>query len=115
MTTRAGNTKPRKRRKRRKDAGQPKELTEEHKRKMQEARERKRKEREQAQKVNLRETVKSLRDRVTKAEKEDAKALGAFERAKSDKNFNAWMRANSILLNTVTALKAHEERLEHEA
>lgn len=110
MTTRA-NTKTRKRRK---DAGQPKELTEEHKRKMQEARERKKAEREKAEKVDLKEQVKTLKTFVAKAEKEDAKALAAFQRSKSDKNFNLWMRANSNLLNAVTALKAHEQRLASE-
>jgi hypothetical protein len=111
MTTRATDAKPRKRRK---DAGVPKELTEAHKRKMQEARERKRREREKAEKVDLKDTIKSLRERVAKAVREDDKAWKAFRRSGGDKNFNAWMRANSILMNTVAALKAHEERLASE-
>lgn len=111
MTARAANTKPRKKRK---DAGVPKELTEEHKRKMREARERKKKEREKAEKVDLKDTTKRLRDQVVRAEREDTKMLKAFQRSKSDKNFTAWMRANSTLLNAVTALKAHEQRLASE-
>lgn len=111
MTSRATGTKTRKRRK---DAGVPKELTEAHKRKMQEARERKKKEREKAEKVDLKETLKNVKTYVVKAEREDAKALKAFQRSKSDKNFNAWMRANTNLLNAVTALKAHEQRLASE-
>lgn len=111
MTTRATDAKPRKRRK---DAGVPKALTEAHQHKMQEARERKRKEREKVQAVDLRETIKGLKVRVTKAIHEDDRACKAFQRSKSDKNFKAWMRANSILMNTVAALKAHEERLASE-
>ena len=111
MTARAANSKPRKRRK---DAGVPKELSEAHKRKMQEARERKKKEREKAEKVDLKETVKNLKAQFAKAEREDTKAFEAFKRTKSDKNFNAWMRTNTTLLNIVTSLKAHEQRLASE-
>lgn len=112
MTTRKTvNTKPRKRRK---DSGVPKELTEAHKRKMQEARERKKTERETAEKVDLKATVKRLQEQVARVDRENDKALAAYKRAKSDKNFNAWMRVNVILLNCVTALKAHEQRLESE-
>ena len=110
MTTRA-NTKTRKRRK---DAGQPKELTEEHKLKMREARERKKQERETAEQVNLKDTVERLKERVAKMEREDTKTLATYQRTSSDKNFNLWMRANSNLLNAVTALKAHEQRLARE-
>lgn len=111
MTNRAPNSKPRKRRK---DAGVPKELTEAHKRKMQEARERKKKEREKAEKVDLKDTIKRLREQVARAQREDDKAFKAFQRSKSDKNFNAWMRADSNFMNVLTALKAHEQRLESE-
>lgn len=111
MTTRAANTKPRKRRK---DAGVPKELTEAHKRKMQEARERKKKEREKAEVVSVRETVKRLKEQVRRAEREDKKAYTKLQRSGSDKNFNEWLRANQILFNTITALRSHEERLARE-
>lgn len=108
MTTRAANTKPRKRRK---DAGQPKELTEAHKRKMQEGRERKKREAAKAEKVDLKATVKRLEAHVAKAQRECDKAYAKMQKANSDKNFNAWIRADANLLNAVTALKAHQQRL----
>lgn len=111
MTTRAANSKPRKRRK---DAGVPKELTEAHKRKMQEARERKKKEREKAQKVDLKDTVKRLEVHVRKAQRECDSAYAKMQKTNSDKNFNTWIRADNNLLNAVTALKAHEQRLASE-
>ena len=111
MTTRAGNTKPRKRRK---DAGQPKELTEAHKRKMREAREKKRAEREKAEKVDLKETVVRLKAHVAKAQRTCNTAYNKMRRSNSDKNFNAWIRADNNLLNAITALRAHEQRLASE-
>lgn len=110
-----GSTKSRKRRK---DAGQPKELSEAHKRKMLAARERKKKEREKAEakqeQSELRATIKRLQDHVTKTERENDKLYAKHEKASSDKNFNLWLQANSKLLNAVTALRAHEERLRNE-
>lgn len=110
-----GSAKPRKRRK---DAGKPKELSEAHKRKMQIARERKRKEREKAEAklehAELRATIKRLQDHAAKMERENDKAYEKYERASSEKNFNIWLQANAKLLNTVTALRAHEERLRNE-
>lgn len=111
MTIKAANSKPRKRRK---DAGVPKELTEAHKRKMQEARERKRKEREKAEKTDLKETVKRMEGYVRKAQRECDSAYAKMQKANSDKNFNAWIRADNNLLNTITALNAHKERLARE-
>src|SRR5208282_6066237 len=107
MTTRA-NTKTRKRRK---DAGQPKELTEAHKRKMREAREAKKEEREKDEKKDLKETVKRLEVHVVKATRECDTAYKKMQKANSDKNFNAWIRADANLLNAITALRAHEQRL----
>jgi|SRR5271166_4724405 len=110
MTTRA-NTKTRKRRK---DAGQPKELTEEHKRKMREARERKKTEREKDEKKDLKETVKRLEVHVAKATRECNTAYAKMQRSNSDKNFNVWVRADANLLNAITSLRAHEQRLASE-
>jgi hypothetical protein len=111
MTTRAANTKPRKRRK---DAGQPKELTEEHKRKMREAREAKKKEREKDEKKDLKETVVRLKAHVAKSERTCNTAYNKMRRSNSDKNFNEWIRADANLLNAITALRAHEQRLASE-
>lgn len=111
MTIKAANSKPRKRRK---DAGVPKELTEAHKRKMQEARERKRKEREKAEKTDLKETVKRMEGYVRKAQRECDSAYAKMQKTNSDKNFNVWIRADNNLLNTITALNAHKERLARE-
>jgi hypothetical protein len=113
MTTES--TKPRKRRK---DAGQPKKLSEDHKRKMLVARERKKKEREKTEvkqeQSELRATIKRLQDHVAKAERQDDKTYTKYKKAPSDKNFNFWRQANSNLLNAVTALRAHEDRLRRE-
>lgn len=106
-------------RKRRKDAGKPKELSEAHKRKMQVARERKKKEREKTEakeeQTQLRATVKRIHEHVAKMERESEKAYVKYQRTSSDKNLNAWMQANSKLLNAVTAMRAHEERLRQES
>jgi uncharacterized protein (DUF3084 family) len=110
--TRTGNTKTRK------GAGKPKELSEAHKRKMLVAKERKKKEREKAEakeeQSELRATIKRLQDHVAKTERENDKLYAKYEKASSEKNFNSWLQANSKLLNAVTALKAHEERLRNE-
>ena len=45
---------------------------------------------------------------------DDDRAHATYKRTPSDKNFNAWMRTNSNLLNAVTALKAHQQRLAQE-
>ncbi len=111
MTTRAANTKPRKRRK---DAGVPKELTEAHKRKMQEARKRKAAEREKAEKVDLKETVKRLKAHVARCDCENQRAYAKLQKAKSDKNYDAWFRTDMNLLNAITSLRAHEQRLASE-
>lgn len=116
MATRS--TKPRKPRKRRKDAGQPKKLSESHKRKMQIARERKKKEREKTEtkqeQSELRTTIKRLQDHASKAEYKNDKLYAKYEKTPSEKNFNLWLQANANLLNIVTALRSHEERLQHE-
>ena len=105
-------------RKQRKDAGQPKELSENHKRKMLMARERKKKEREKVEakqeQSELRATIKRLQDHVAKTEREDNKTYAKYDKAPSDKNFNLWRQTNSNLLNAVTALRAHEDRLRRE-
>jgi hypothetical protein len=110
-----GSSKPRKRRK---DAGKPKILSEAHKRKMQTARERKKQEREKTEakqeQTQLRATVKRLHEHVAKMERENEKAYVKYQRTSSDKNLNTWMQANSKLLNAVTAMRAHEERLHRE-
>lgn len=106
-----GSTKPRKRRK---DAGKPKELTEAHKRKMQVARERKRKERAKAEarqaQTDLKATIKRIEDHIAKAEREDNEATAKHQKTPSEKNFNRWLQANTRFLNAVTALRAHEAR-----
>jgi hypothetical protein len=111
MTTRA-TSKPRKRRK---DAGRPKELSEAHKEKMRVARERKRKEREKAEVKDeqkaLRESIKRLQAHLAKSVREDDKAYARYRRSSGEKNFNLWLRANTNLLNATTALSAHEQRL----
>lgn len=101
-------------RRRRKDAGKPKELSEAHKRKMQVARERKRKERVKAEvrqaQTDLKATIKRLEDHVAKSEREDNEATAKHQKTPSEKNFNRWLQANTRLLNAVTALRAHEAR-----
>jgi uncharacterized protein (DUF3084 family) len=110
-----GSTKPRKRRK---DAGKPKELTEAHKRKMQVARERKRAERAKTEakqeKTELRATIKRLQEHLIRCERENDKADAKYTWTSSEKNFKLWLQANTNLLNAVTALRAHEERLRRE-
>lgn len=108
MTTRATQTKTRKRRK---DAGVPKELTEAHKHKMQEARERKKQEREKTETVNLKGTIERLREQVVKAQRENDRTYTKLQKSKGDKNYDAWYRTDTTLLNTIIALRAHEQRL----
>lgn len=106
-----GSTKPRKRRK---DAGKLKELTEDHKRKMQVARERKRAERAKIEakqeKTELRATIKRLQKHLVRCERENDKADAKCTQTPSEKNFKLWLQANTNLLNAMTALRAHEER-----
>ena len=107
-------------RKRRKDAGVPKELTEAHKAKMKKAREQKRVAREKAaakeEATTLRQTIKRLQGSLEKAQahadKTHAKlrAAGGASKA-SEKVFNEWLKADQALFQVVTALKAHEDRL----
>lgn len=103
-----------KQRKRRKDAGKPKTLTEAHKLKMQTARKRKKAAREKTEikqeQKDLQETIKRLEDRVAKATKEDAQTYTKYQKTPSIKNFNIWLQANTKLLNCVTSLRAHENR-----
>ncbi len=108
-----------KQRKRRKDAGVPKQLSDAHKRKMAEGRARKKRETEKAESKSLRETVKRLEAQVERAKIADDKATeklhaaGGAKRA-GDKVFNEFIRANATLLNATTALNAHRARLERE-
>lgn len=106
-----GSIKPRKRRK---DAGKPKKLTEAHKRKMQVAREHKKVERAKAEarqeKTELRATIKRLEEHVARCERENNKADAKYAQTTSEKNFKLWLVANTNLLNAITALRAHEAR-----
>lgn len=93
-----------------------KELTEAHKRKMQQGRERKKRQAEKDAEKLVRQTVKRLEQTVESATKAVDKAAakmtaqGGSGRC-SDKVFKEYVRADTILLNATTALSAHRSRI----
>jgi hypothetical protein len=86
-------------------------LTPEHKAKMKAGRERKRLEAEKTASKALRDTVKRLTLDAARLEAEDDLAYTRLQDSKSDTNFDGWLKTNTNLLNTLTALKAHEMRI----
>jgi len=103
-------------RKPRSDKGVPKEISEAHKRKMQEGRERKKRQAEKDAEKLVRQTVKRLEATVEKATKEVDKAAAKMDAQGgsgkcSDKAFKEYIKADTVLLNATTALAAHRNRI----
>lgn len=88
----------------------PRELTEAHKKKLQEGRLKAKTKAAKAEAKALRDTIKSLEKLIETYTAAQTKAWDEYQAKKSEKTFNTWLRADTNLMNTLQALRAHQER-----